>query len=404
MRRFFYLALTVTVLLTQGYRVFGQAPLSTDHYEILGEDPAVGERIAQDLEERFAIYTRLFRFNPRLLASPLKVRLIGDTAAYDEYLVGRLGETNAGALYLHYRQADRRELVINYAVANNGDATGGAVTGDGTRAAWERALPYQSFIQYLRAFIPSPPSWLEEGFAIYFSTLSIEGGELAYAENLSWLERVKELTIPPVRDILLQDVQDNGDSLSRADYSALSWALVSFFLNSGNEDYIRSLLECFMLLSPDAGFAENSIATARRIEDWNGYENLDRDYRSYLNARKTFPELMNQGRQAYGEGNYDEAEPAFAGAVALRPDHNAPYYYLGLIAYGRGDWGSAEQYYNRSLELGGDTALVYYALGLNAAAAEQGERAAEFLRFAAAADPARYREKVNVLLRRLPSR
>ncbi|MDR3147252.1 MAG: tetratricopeptide repeat protein [Treponema sp.] len=404
MRRFFYLALTVTVLLTRGYRVFGQVPLSTDHYDILGEDPAAGERIAQDLEERFAIYTRLFRFNPGLLASPLKVRLIGDTAAYDEYLVGRLGATNSGALYLHYRQAERRELVINYAAANNGDATGDGVTGGGTRADWERALPYQSFIQYLRAFIPSPPAWLEEGFAIYFSTLSIKGGELAYAENLSWLERVKELTIPPVQDILLQSVQDSGDSLSRADYSALSWALVSFFLNSGNEDYIRSLLECFMLLSPDAGLEENSIAAAQRIGDWNGFENLDRDYRSYISSRKTFSELMNEGRDAYGQGSYDEAEQAFAGAAVLRPDHNAPHYYLGLIAYGRGDWVRAEQYYSRSLELGGDTALVYYALGLNAAAAEQGERAAEFLHRAVAADPARYREKANVLLRRLPSR
>ncbi|MDR0731863.1 MAG: tetratricopeptide repeat protein [Treponema sp.] len=390
MRRFFYMAAVLTALFTQVYRGFAQVPLTTDHYQILTEDPAAGERIAKDLEGRFTIYTRLFRFNPGLLAAPLKVHLITDTAAYDDYLIERLGGKNAGALYLHYRQPDHRELVINY------DA--------GPGADWERFLPYQSFIQYLRSFIPNPPSWIEEGFAIYFSTLSIEGGELAYAENLSWLERVKELPIPPVQDILLLGTQDAGDSLSREDYSALSWALVSFFLNSGNEDYFRSLLECFLLLSPEADLTENSVAVARRIENWNGFENLDRDYRSYISARKTFTELMNEGRQAYGEGDFDTAEPAFAGALELRPSHYAPHYYLGLIAYGRKDWDKAERYYNDSLERGGDKALIYYAMGLNAASAEQRDRAEEFLRLAAAADPARYREKVDILLKQLSLR
>jgi tetratricopeptide (TPR) repeat protein len=389
MRRFFYAALTVTALFARAYPGFGQA---VEHYEIISEDPAAAERIGKDLEGRFTIYTRLFRFNPRLLAAPLKVRLIGDTAAFDDYLVRRLGEKSAGALYLHYRQADRRELVINY---------------DGTPGAdWERALPYQSFIQYLRSFIPNPPSWIEEGFAIYFSTLSIEEGETGYAENLSWLERVKEIPIPPVEELLLPDAWDAGapSGLSRENYSALSWALASFFLNSGDENYFRSLLECFRLLSPDAGLEENTLAAARWIEDWNGFENLDRDYRSYISARKTFPELINEGREAYGEGNYDKAESAFAVAADLRPGHYAPHYYLGLIAYSRGDWDRAEQHYNRSLERGGDKALLYYAMGLNAAAAERGSRAAEFLRLAADADPARYREKADALLRRLPGR
>ncbi|MDR1411008.1 MAG: tetratricopeptide repeat protein [Spirochaetaceae bacterium] len=385
MRRFFCSTLVLMALCGRPGGVFGQNPLITDHYEISSEDPGAGERIAGDLEGRFAVYTRLFRFNPQSLAAPFRVRLIGDTAAYNGYLIEKLGESSAGALYLHYRQTERRELVINY-----GDGTG-----------WERALPYQSFVQYLRSFISNPPSWIEEGFAIYFSTLSLDGGELAYVENLSWLERVKELPAVPVQDILLLDTRDRDPSLSREDYSALSWALVSFFLNSGDDEYFRSLLECFLLLSPDAGLTENSAVLADWIENWNGFKNLDRDYYSYIRARKTFPELMNEGRQAYGEGNLDTAEPSFVIARDQRPDHYAPYYYLGLIAYGRGDWVRAEQYYNTSLERGADKALVYYALGLNAAAAEQGERAAEFLRLAIDADPARYRERANALLRRL---
>jgi hypothetical protein len=397
MRRFFCLTAAVAVLFTRTYRVLGQEagsaepraaePLVTDHYEIHGDDPAAGERIARDLEGRFEIYTRLFRYDPGLLEAPLKVRLIADAAAYDEYMAALLGQRSAGALYLHYRQPDRRELVINYGGPD-----------------WERTLPYQSFIQYLRSFVSSPPSWIEEGFAIYFSTLSTGEGEAAYIENLSWLERVKELEIPPVADILLLGTREEAPGLSREDYSALSWALVSFFLNSGNEDYFRSLLECFLLLSPEAGLAENSELLARWIDNWNGLENLDRDYRAYIGARRTIPELMEEGRRAYGEGDFERAEPFFATVLNLRPGYYAPYYYLGLIAYGRGDWDGARQYYLLSLERGADEALLYYALGLNAVAAKQNPQASEYLLRAAAADPARYRERTADLLRRLPER
>jgi tetratricopeptide (TPR) repeat protein len=394
-------------------------PLRTAHYEIHGGG-AAAQRIAGDLEGRFSVYTRLFRFNPRELAAPLRVRLIPDPGDYGAYLAERLGEGSPGALYLHYGQRERRELVINYgdSALSGEDAGGGSIsagpgdagdtgsgtgggTGDGTGdGAWERALPYQAFIQYLRSFIPQPPLWMEEGFAIYFSTLGISAaGELEYRENLSWLETVKRQSPPPGRDILLGTAREGR---SRAEFSALSWSLVSFFLNSGNEDYFRSLLECFMLLSPQAGAAENSDLAARRIGDWNGFDQLDRDYRAYLDSRRTFPELVDEGRRAYEGGNFRPAEQSFLQALDLRPAHHAPYYYLALIAYDEGRWDAAEGYFAASLERGADQALVYYALGLNAAAAGQIDRAAEFLHRAAITDPARYRERVEGIIRRLP--
>jgi hypothetical protein len=417
MRRFLQV---ITVLLMgaaglagSGQGVFGQdirgtAPiLKTDHYEIyavnLDNDPAAPDQIQQlatDLGGRFAVYNRLFRFNPGRAAFPLTVRLIPGAEAYGTYVAGRLGEQRAGAVYLHYNQAERRELVINY------DSSGPR----------NRALPYQAFIQYLRAFIPNPPSWIQEGFAIYFSTLDISAaGEIGYMENLSWLERVKTMAIPPVENILLANADRREDADLRkdangaadtarippADLPALSWSLVSFFLNSGNEDYFRSLLESFMLFSPDAYAEENSRAAAERIEQWNGFENLDRDYRAYLASRKTFTELMEDGRNAYGAGDLTAATFAFTDALEQRPNHYAPYYYLGLIYYGNGSWYWAEQYYNRSIELGADKALVLYALGLNAASEGLAEKAAGFLRGAAEADPARYAAKAEALLKRL---
>jgi tetratricopeptide (TPR) repeat protein len=368
------------------------APYRTAHYEIYGGGPAAAERLAAGLEACFDIYTRLFRFR---FESPLRVRLIPDPASYDGYVAGLLGESREGAVYLHYRQESRRELVVNC-----GPAEGGGPPAEGL---WNRALPYQAFIQYLRAFIPGPPSWIQRGFALYFSGLSFSGaGEVGYQENLSWLEAAKAGPLPPVRDILLADAAENRESAAGPGFDALSWSLASFFLNSGNEDHFRSLLECFMLLSREAGAAENSLILADRLGEWNGFENLDRDYRAYLDSRRTFSELMDLGRRSYlaGEG----AQSFFQEARDLRPASPAPYYYLGLTAYGAGDWEEAERLYLQSLEAGAERGPVYYALGLNAAAALRRDKAREYLEAAAAADPGRYREKAAALLQRLPAR
>jgi tetratricopeptide (TPR) repeat protein len=381
----------------RAYLGFGQdggTPYTTAHYQIYGGNVGEAERVAADLEGRFDIFTRLFRFKDRFKDDedpmiPLKVRLISGREAYDEYIAGRLGEKREGAVYIHYRREDRRELVLNY---NSSRTEGSSLP----------PLPYQAFIQYLRAFIPQPPSWIKSGFAVYFSGLSFsETGEINYRENLSWLEAVRAAPIPPVKAILLADAAEGGfpgTELSGTNFDALSWSLSSFFLNSGNEDYFRTLLECFMLLSPDAGAAENSLILARRIGEWHGLENLDRDYRAYIDSHKTFSELMDQGRQAYLSG--EEARPVFLKALEARPDSYAPYYYLGLLAYGEGNWGEAERRYIQSLERGAGEAQIYYALGLNAAASLQGAKAAEYL--SKAAETENYREKAERVLRLLP--
>jgi uncharacterized short protein YbdD (DUF466 family) len=234
-----------------GYGIFAQnvpeAPSwRTAHYEIYGVPREAAERLGVDLEGRFAVYLRLFRFNPALLGAPLTVRLIPGVEDYDAYIRARLGETRPGAVYLHYNQVDRRELVVNY----RADGIGGDAI------IQNPAFSYQVFIQYLRAFIPHPPSWIQEGFAIYFNTLEFSAtGELGYTENLTWLETVKKMTLPPAEAILLADLSLLPETalpaqFPLADLPALSWSLVSFFLNSGHEDYFRARLECLLLLTP----------------------------------------------------------------------------------------------------------------------------------------------------------
>jgi tetratricopeptide (TPR) repeat protein len=260
-------------------------------------------------------------------------------------------------------------------------------------------VPYQAFIQFLRAFVPNPPSWMREGFAIYFSTLTVTGdGEPAYEENLSWLDTVKglgEQALSP-EAILLADERGFPQ-----DFQSLSWALVSFFLGSGREEYFRTMTESFLLLSNTATAAENSAALLKRISLWNPLDTFSKDFKNYLASRKTFTELIEEGQRAYAVRDPAGAEIAFFGALDQKPAHYAPYYYLGLLAYEENSYDMAEQYYLSALQYGADEALVCYALGVNAASAGKTGAAIDYLRRAAAASPERYREKSDSLIQRL---
>jgi hypothetical protein len=361
-------------------------------YEITAADTqaaAFVPALQRELELRFAVYNRLFRFEPLGLAAPLKVRLFTDRSAYDRYVAERLAlplppeEGLPAAVYLHYSVPEKRELVLCQG------------------SPGEEALrSHQAFVQFLRAFVPHPPSWMREGFAIYFATLRFNPrgeGSLEYEENLLYLESVKALgrQLPLPQALLRADLDGAPEELQIS-----SWALVSFLLNSGG-DYFRSLTEAFMVLSPSGSAAENGELVLGRFFPWLDQAVMAEDFRAYLDSRKTFGELMEDGRRAYSLKDALNAELAFMTARDQRPADFAPYYYLGLLAYEEKSYALAETYYQSSLERGADEALVNYALGINAAAAGRPADAAAYLEKAAAADPPQYRAKVTDLLRRL---
>jgi tetratricopeptide (TPR) repeat protein len=385
-KRIFIFAAALGLCVT-AFSLGAQEMVRTAHYEIAVENGArlAGDLLAKELELRFDVYNRLFRFDPSALPLPLKVRLFTDQVGYNDYVAARLGTAQAGAVYLHYRSAERRELVI--------------LRG---REEDRVILAHQAFIQFLRAFVPNPPSWVREGFAIYFNTLKFNPDEatLSYEENLAWLESVKKASNdrPSLRAVIAADLEGSPEI---PQLQIFSWSVVSFFLNNGRDDYFRTLTECFMTLSPTAPVRENALAVQKHITLWNDPETMERDYRAYLEARKTFTELMEEGRVSYGAGDLLAAELAFMGALDQKPSHYAPWYYLGLILYDEKDHSMAEEYYRKSLEYGADEALVSYALGLNAVSAGRNGDAAVWLEKASEADPARYKTKAADLIRRL---
>ncbi|MDR1909255.1 MAG: hypothetical protein LBQ35_05010, partial [Spirochaetaceae bacterium] len=346
-----------------------------------GSDDAA--QLIKEMELRFNFYNRYFRYDTAALSPPLRVRAFGDRESYDAYVRARLGTVRNGAVYLHYADPARRELVIH-------------------RGSPEERLmlPRESFIQFFRAFVTNPPSWLREGFAIYFSSLRYDPvlGELDYTENLAWLDRVKTLGS---RSLSLELVL-LADSLGIPEnFQQLSWALVSFFLNTGSEDYFRTLAEIILLLPGNASSKDNAELAARHISRWNDMDTLKRDYNAYIASRKTFNDLLREGQRAFAEKDLITAEVNFSAALNQRPGHHSPYYYLGLISYERKDYATAEDFYRLALEKGADQGLVFYARGINAFSAGRRPEAEEYLGRAAEADPDRYGERAAAIIGRL---
>jgi tetratricopeptide (TPR) repeat protein len=387
MKKRTFVLLSFLGLSLAAFSLNAQEKIRTAHYEITVENGAkiAGELLAKEMELRFEVYNRLFRFDPETLAVPLRVRLFTDRVAYDDYVTARLGSSRTGAVYLHYHNAEKRELVFLRGLEED-----------------RPILAHQAFVQFLRAFVPNPPTWIREGFAIYFNTLKFNPGDetLSYEENLAWLESVKDLskTRPALQDIISADLEDGQKP---RDFQIFSWAVVSFFLNNGRDDYFRTLVECFMSLSPAASVEENTRAVKAHINRWNNQETMEKDYLAYLEARKTFAELMEQGRGAYAAGDPMTAELAFMSAMDQKPSNYAPWYYLGLVLYDEKNYAMAEEYYKKSLEFGADEAFVFYALGLNSISAGRNDEAAVWLEKAAAADPGRYKTRAGDLIRRL---
>jgi tetratricopeptide (TPR) repeat protein len=368
------------------------APLQGKNYTVFFDgDEADAQVLLEEMELRMDLYNRLFHFDPAAITGTLQVRSISDGERYENYVQARLDEAPPGAVYIHYSREDRRELVIH-----RGSAEEPAM------------VSHQAFIQYLRAFIPDPPSWIQDGFAIVFSALGFDAPakELVYHENLTWLDTVKKTggTAADPETILLADTEEySGEAIEH--FKPLSWSLASFFLNSGSEDYFRTLTEMFMVLSPNATAAENSRAAVKRLTLWTDFETITADYRDYLASRKSFAELIETGQKAYTAGDRTNAELSFTEALSARPDQAVPYYYLGLIAYDDKNFARAEELYTAALECGAgngaDSALIQYALGLNAVSSGRNADGIRWLEQAASAAPDRYGEKTRALIERL---
>lgn len=366
---------------------------SSMHYAVwsdAGKDDAV--RLATTLDGLFSVYNEYFRFDESSLKAPLTVRKFAEKASFDAYLTKVIGETKDDFVYLHYPTIERSELVI-YDKASVDD--------------FDASLAHQAFVQFLKAFVPEPPLWIREGFAVFFerSRANPSTGAVAYAENQSWLETVKLLKsqdrLYSVSELMLLSSDEAKSGLDV--FYPESWALVSFFINSPDRRYNRFVWDAIGLLARDATLEQNQNAVRDFFLRWHGQEAAESDFLAYLDGQKTFAELVTSGVRSYGDKDLETAYKSFSQALTKNASSYIPHYYLGLIAYARGDYALAQDYYLKALELGSDAPITNYALGINAYASRRFDEARDYLQKASEGDPAKYQEKAGEIITRISS-
>jgi tetratricopeptide (TPR) repeat protein len=369
--------------------VLAAAQTPAPRYRITAVDGADTALLAAELEQRFAVWNRLFCFDPARLASPLAVRLFTSPETYAAYTAARAGrpEQSASAVYLHYANPAEREL----AVLSDGG-------GD---------LPYQSFVQFFRAFVPNPPPWMLRGFAAYFSGLrwNAAAGKIGYRENLAWLAEARRILGNTQPDAVsgIEQVLKSAEGETQTEYmEALSWALASFFLSNVESEYFRALTDSFVILEPDASARANETAVFLRISLFTDMDALQAELAAHLAALKTADELIAAGLEALAAKKYAAAYALFEEAKEQKPSMPAPYYYLGMTAYEQKDYGDAETRYAEALERGADRALIQYARGMCAAGRGSIAEARKLLEEAAGTEgEERYRALARDLLARM---
>lgn len=371
----------------------GQYRAETDHYRVVSEvSRSHAGETAERLEATLELFNEYFHFDLSQLPSRMQVRIFEDKADFDSYLTRIIDETRDDFIYLHYGDLRRNELV-GYAW-------------DGPE--YEYSLNHQAFIQYLRSFVSEPPLWMREGFAVYFEEVEYDEGtkRAVHRENLSWLETLKQITdgsheksAIPLETMLRIDVETARDRIDV--FYPQAWGMVSYLLNSQHRDVNRIMWDAVHALEPDASMARNAERVEQQAVRWIDEERLVEGFSRYIEERKSFRELVQEGMDGYEAEEPERAEQSFMRALTLRDDSHVPYYYLGLLNYDRANYGLAEYYYRQSLERGAGEALTTYALGVNAYADERFEEATTYLERTVELDPDGYGDEAEQLISRM---
>jgi tetratricopeptide (TPR) repeat protein len=346
--------------------------------------------MGRNLDALFELYNSYFRFDPAKLPAKLNVRIMANKQRYDEYMHRFVSRSRDDFTYLHYSDPAKCELV-GYAE---------------DKTSFRLALNHQAFIQFLRAFIPNPPLWMREGFAVFFENTVFDEatGKIQYLENLAWLDTLKAMVsnkdgkLLPIQDIMKIDAEGVRNNLET--FYPQAWGIVSFLTNTTDINYSRLLWDSIITLQPSATLEQNESAVYERVFKWYNDRALTGDFIKYIESRKSFRSLVQDGIDLYSHNSLEDAEKTLREAIKLDENNFVPYYYLGLISYARKDYAAADKEYSVALEKGAQPALIYYAMGINALADNRPDDALDCLKKAGDADPA-YKQKAEELSKRI---
>ena len=353
-------------------------------------DKTSAEKMMTIMDSYVSFFNKYLHFDVDNLSSKLKIRLYSKKSSYDAYLTSIISKTSDSYVFLQYKDASKNELV-SYALAD--------------QKKMEKDLIHYGFVQFMKAFIPYPPLWLMNGFAVYFENAAYDTDkdEVIFKENYDWIPTLKNAVAGgktiPVDSLLILDLPEADKNINT--FYAQTWGLVDFLINSKYLDYNRLLWDSLSALRKEASRKENDALVIDRAFKWVNKKTFVADFISYVHSLKTFSDFVNDGTAEYSKGEYDAAEKSFISAMGIDDTVEVPYYYLGLINYARGDYSAAEYYYHTALQITKDKDLINYALAVNAFADNRFEDARFYIQSISTKGKELYKEPLKTLSLRM---
>ena len=153
---------------------------ASDHYRVFSEvSLAHAQETADMLDAYLNFYNTYLHFDTNDLSAKLKVRIFANKTNFDSYLSTLIPQKRDSFVYLQYKDLAKSELLGFYL----------------DDSSFQKAVVHHGFIQFLKAFIPNPPLWLQKGFAVYIekSTYDEENQTVDFVDNLVWVKTMKNI-------------------------------------------------------------------------------------------------------------------------------------------------------------------------------------------------------------------
>ncbi len=183
-----YKAMIIILIVAVTGGVFAQSgafqEASSDNYRVFSEVSVTHAQETADILEAFLeLYNEYLHFDIYALPAKLRVRIFADKTNFDNYLAALIPQKRDSFVFLQYKDVAKSELLGFYM----------------DDESFRRALAHHAVVQFLKAYVPNPPLWLQKGLAVYFEKIQYvpESRKATFSDNLAWVKTMKSLASDP---------------------------------------------------------------------------------------------------------------------------------------------------------------------------------------------------------------
>ena len=357
------------------YILFGQSNL----YEIKYYGSVSGTSdFFKLIDTCYARFNRVFHFDDDGPGFKYPVSLFSDIDEYKEYVSEKTGtaEPKTETVFLRYSAISRSEVV--------------AVVSPENKNTFIRQL----FTQYIYSFIATPPTWLVNGFSLYFE-------QYPDLYESPWLETAKILYLNENKRIPAKlMLEATKDTYTSDVFLPQAWLFVTFLVEDPYNRYSRFLYDSLKVAIKDDFTNEDPFISY--YKKWIDDEKFQKDYDSFVKNLHSVKEDLSAGINAYSEKRIDEAQVLFKRVLDVHLENYTAAYYMALCAYSQKNYAEADLWYKKALNYGADPALVNWGLGASAYADKRYDEGKVYLLKAKQLDEASYGKKVDELIQQAP--